>query len=51
MRHAATIRRASASVVNTCSFRYSSRIAPEKLSTMAFCVGLPGAMQRYSTDR
>jgi hypothetical protein len=36
--------RASARLVNTSSFRHSSRNLPLKLSTKAFWVGLPGAM-------
>jgi hypothetical protein len=36
--------RASTSVENSVSLRHSSRKRPLKLSTKAFCVGLPGAM-------
>jgi len=34
---------------NRCSFKHSSRSSPWKLSAKAFCVGLPGAMQRRSS--
>jgi hypothetical protein len=35
---------ASTSVENRVSLRHSSRKRPLKLSTKAFCVGLPGVM-------
>ena len=43
--------RASASDPNQCSFRHSSRNLPLKLSTYAFCVGLPASISRSSMPR
>jgi len=39
------VRRASLRSRNQCSFRHSSRNLPLKLSTWAFCIGLPGSMK------
>jgi hypothetical protein len=42
---------ASARLTNQFVFRHSSRNFPLKLSTKAFCTGLPGWMKRSSTPQ
>jgi hypothetical protein len=43
-RQSASTRRACRMELNSVSFKHSSRSLPMKLSTKAFCCGLPGAM-------